>query len=191
MTVHDSGAASSAAATWAASCATGAATTARSAPASASSGDRGRVVDRAALGGGLEHRRVGVVARDVRLTVPLRGEGDGGADQAGAEDGEPPDGHVSIAACGPGVAHQLGDVEGEVERLPRVQPRVAERHVVRRQRLLEHRVGAAEALGDGVAGELEVHAARPDALLAAGREEALDLVDDHVEAAGLDAGWRS
>src|SRR5207302_8109603 len=64
--------------------------------------------------------------------------------------------------------------------------RVAQRHVVRGERFLEHGVRAAEALRDRVPGELEVDAAGPDTLVATRREEALDLVHDHVEPARLD-----
>ena len=81
-------------------------------------------------------------------------------------------------------AHQLGQAEGEVERLARVQPRVAERLVAVRELLLEHVLAAAEALGDVLAGELEVDAAGPDALLPAGGEEALDLAHDRRRSGG-------
>src|SRR5439155_1895666 len=43
-------------------------------------------------------------------------------------------------------AHQLGDAEGEVERLARVQARIAQRHVPRVQLLLLDVLRAAEAL---------------------------------------------
>ena len=59
------------------------------------------------------------------------------------------------------ASHELGDAEGEVERLPPVQARVAERLVAVVELLLEHGLGAAEALGDVLAGELDVDAARP------------------------------
>ena len=48
-------------------------------------------------------------------------------------------------------------------------------------------VGAAEALGDVVAGELDVDAARPGALGAVRPDEAGDLAEDVVEVAGLAA----
>ena len=59
-----------------------------------------------------------------------------------------------------GGAHQLGDMEGEVERLACVQPRVAERRIGVVELLLGEAVAPAEALGDVVAGDLEVDAAR-------------------------------
>src|SRR5262249_38086246 len=99
----------------------------------------------------------------------------------------------------PVAAHQLGHAEGEVERLAGVQSRVAERRVVGGGVVLEYGLGAAGAtgglgaagaLGDIVAGELEVHAAGPDALLVTRLEEALDLVHDRIEAARLEARVR-
>ena len=89
-----------------------------------------------------------------------------------------------------GRAHELGEAEGEVERLARVQPRIAERHVAGGKLFLEDGFGAAEALGHVLARELEVDAPRPDPLGAARGEEALDLVHDRVEAAGLHARIR-
>src|SRR5581483_11584685 len=93
-----------------------------------------------------------------------------------------------LGSGGPAAVHQLGDAEGEVERLARVQAWVAERPVAVVELLLQHRFGAAEALGDGFARELEVHAAGPDADPAARLEEPFDLVHDHVEAARLVTG---
>src|SRR5438128_2357168 len=75
--------------------------------------------------------------------------------------------------------------EGDVERLPRIQARVAQRRVVVVEVALHDSLRAAEALGDVLAGELEVDAARPRALGQTGREEALDLGHDVSEAAGL------
>ena len=54
--------------------------------------------------------------------------------------------------------------------------------------LLEHRLGAAEALGHVLAGDLEVDASGPGADLAVRGEEALDLAQDVVEAARLVPG---
>ena len=84
-------------------------------------------------------------------------------------------------------AHQLGEAEREVERLARVQARVAERLVAGSSCSSASVLGAAEALGHVLARVLEVHAARPDALGAAGGEEALDLGHDRVEVARLAA----
>ena len=75
----------------------------------------------------------------------------------------------------PSASHQLGDPEREIERLPRVQTRIAERLVAVVELLLEHRLGAAEALGHVLARELEVHPSGPRADLAVRGEEALDL----------------
>src|SRR6478672_1709925 len=76
------------------------------------------------------------------------------------------------------AVHELGETEREVERLPRVQPRVAERLVAIVELRLVERVRAAEALGDVLARVLEVHAARPNAFLAARGEETLELRHD-------------
>ena len=48
-----------------------------------------------------------------------------------------------------------------------------------------HGVGAAEALGDVLAGQLDVDAAGPRALGTVGADESGDLADDVVEVAGL------
>ena len=79
------------------------------------------------------------------------------------------------------------DVKREVEALARVQPWVAERRVRVVELSLGEVVAAAEALGDVVAGDLEVHAAGPGALGVVDGEEALDLGDDVGELAGLPA----
>ena len=77
--------------------------------------------------------------------------------------------------------------EGEVEALAAVEARVAHRLVAVVEVGVGHRVGAAEALGDVLAGELDVDAAGPRALGAVGAHEAGDLADDVVEVAGLAA----
>src|SRR4051794_34165985 len=59
----------------------------------------------------------------------------------------------------------LGDQKGELEGLVAVQPGIAERLVPADQIGLDQVVAAADALGDVVAGELDVHAARPGAEL--------------------------
>ena len=65
------------------------------------------------------------------------------------------------------IAHalELGQPEGQIERLARVQARVAERHVADVQLVLEHGLGAAQALGDVLARELDVDAAGRRALV--------------------------
>ena len=80
---------------------------------------------------------------------------------------------------------ELGDPEGEVEGLAGVEAGVAHRLVAVVEVGVEDLLGAAEALGDVVAGELDVDAARPGALGPVGGEEAGDLGQDVVEVAGL------
>src|SRR5438552_1512304 len=58
---------------------------------------------------------------------------------------------------------QLGDAEGKVEGLAGVQPGVAGRRVADVEVGLEDLLGASQALGDVVAGQLRVHAPRPRA----------------------------
>ena len=103
---------------------------------------------------------------------------------AGGERGPPEqrrDGRRELLAA----AELLGHEERELERLHVVQARVAQRLVARREGRLVDVLGAAEALGDVVAGELDVDAARVRADRAVRLEEALDLVDDVVEATRL------
>src|SRR6266511_1131381 len=93
----------------------------------------------------------------------------------------------SIMLC---AAEALGDQEGQLERLVPVQPRVASGlvpvHQVGRGELL----AAAEALGDVVAGQLDVQPARPGADLLVRVEEALHLGHHVLEVAGLVAVLR-
>ena len=70
---------------------------------------------------------------------------------------------------------QLGHPEGQVEALAAVEAGVAHRLVAVVEVGVEDLLGAAEALGDVVAGELDVHAAGPGALGPVGGEEAGDL----------------
>ena len=85
---------------------------------------------------------------------------------------------------------QLGQQEGEVDRLLGVEPRIADRVVA----VLEIGVGdharAARALGDVLAGHLQMDAAAVGALGAVNREEGLHLRQDAVERPGLVAGLR-
>ena len=53
--------------------------------------------------------------------------------------------------------HQLGNPKREIERLPRVQPRVAERLVAVVEFLFEDGFGASDALGHVLTSELEMH----------------------------------
>src|SRR5438477_4415043 len=80
---------------------------------------------------------------------------------------------------------ELRDAEGEVEGLARVEPRVADRLVAAFELGAEHLFRAADALGDVVAGELDVHAAGPHVGGAAHCEERLELGHHVVEVAGL------
>src|SRR4029077_1227462 len=82
-------------------------------------------------------------------------------------------------------AHQLRDLEREIQRLACVQARGAERGVSGVELLLGEPVAAAETLGDVVAGDLDVDAAGPRARVAVHREEALDLTHDVPEVARL------
>src|SRR5690625_4854985 len=79
----------------------------------------------------------------------------------------------------------LRDRERHLERLLVVEPRVDERLVAPAERPLVDLLSPAEHLGDVVAGELDVEPARhgPGGLVRL--EEAPDLVQDGVEAAGL------
>ena len=81
-------------------------------------------------------------------------------------------------------------LEGQIERLAGVEPGVAGRGVAQLELVLEHLVGPPQALGDVVAGELDVHAARPRPFGPAGGEELSDLGQDVVEVAGLAAARR-
>ena len=79
----------------------------------------------------------------------------------------------------------LGDLEGDLEGLLVVEARVDEGLVVLGQAGLVDVLAAAEDLGDVVAGELDVDTARGGAQGAVHLEEAADLVEDRLEAAGL------
>src|SRR5438552_14507759 len=93
----------------------------------------------------------------------------------------------SRLAASPLGHEALGDPERQLERLLDVQPRVARGLVATAEVGDGEFGGAADALRDVVAGELDVQAAwmRPQAGVDV--EEAVDLVDDAVEVAGLHA----
>src|SRR4029453_4570450 len=76
----------------------------------------------------------------------------------------------------------LGDEEGELQGLRAVQPRIADGLIALIQVILDDRIAAADALGDVVAGELDVNAARVGAERAMHLEEAADLLEHIVEA---------
>src|SRR3954469_19161197 len=94
---------------------------------------------------------------------------------------------VSIAYTSSAPEH-LGDEEGQLQRLPGVQPRVARRLVPAVEVLVADLHRAAEALGDVLTGQLDVDAARPGAQRPVHVEEAEHLVDDPVEVPRLVAG---
>jgi len=83
------------------------------------------------------------------------------------------------------LAQHPCDEERQLERLDPVEARVADRLVAVGQVDLEQVLAAADALGDVVTGELDVDSAGPGAERAVHVEEALDLLDDVVEAPGL------
>src|SRR5947207_12165000 len=77
------------------------------------------------------------------------------------------------SAQGRVTTHKLGDAERQVERLARVQPRVAQRHVTQVQVVFVHFLGTPEALGHVLTSEFEVDPAGPGPLLPVRGEEAL------------------
>src|SRR4051812_34907432 len=81
-------------------------------------------------------------------------------------------------AGGPSATQHLRHEEGQLQRLPGVQPRVTGRLVAAVEVLVADLHGAAEALGDVLTGELDVDAAGPRAQRAVDVEEAQHLVDD-------------
>src|SRR6516162_8431064 len=81
-----------------------------------------------------------------------------------------------ILCHGAAVAVQLGDAEGQVQRLAAVEPGVARRLVAVAQVAFGNVVAAADAFGDIIAGELDVDAARMGTERAVHLEEADDLV---------------
>src|SRR4051794_9732070 len=87
---------------------------------------------------------------------------------------------VSIAYT-PSAPEHLGDEEGQLQRLPGVQPRVARRLVAAVEVLVTDLHRAAEALGDVLTGQLDVDAAGPGAQRPVHVEETEHLVDDPVE----------
>src|SRR5436305_15083784 len=82
----------------------------------------------------------------------------------------------------------LRDQEGQLQRLTGVQSRVAGGLVPAVEVLVADLHGAAEALGDVLAGQLDVDTARPGAQRPMDVEEAEHLVDDPVEVAGRWSG---
>src|SRR5690348_18445218 len=87
-------------------------------------------------------------------------------------------------------AVQVSDAEGQVQGLTAVEPGVARGLVPLAQVGFGDVLAAADALGDVVAGEFDVDAARVRAERAVHLEEARDLVEDIVEVPGLVAAGR-
>ena len=83
------------------------------------------------------------------------------------------------------VAQHLRHEERQLQRLLGVQARVHGRGVALRQVQVGDRLAAADDLGDILAGELHVDAARVATQRAVHLKEALYFVDDAVEVAGL------
>src|SRR5438093_841128 len=162
-------------ATWSGSVATGAATTASSAPSTASSRDEA---------GPTAPRSPAVASASGSTSQPRT------SPIPAARAASPTDAPISPVPTTASErtdiellcrTHELGDAKREIERLPRVQPRIAERHVAGIELRLLHVLGAAETLGDVVARELEVNAARPRPGLPMRGEEAFDLPQHVVE----------
>ena len=86
-----------------------------------------------------------------------------------------------------GRGDQFGDPEGEVDTLAPVEAWIAHRLVAVIELVLRQRFGTSEALGDVVAGELDMDAAGPGAFGAVGADEPGDLAEDVVEVPGLAA----
>src|SRR4051794_22479562 len=86
---------------------------------------------------------------------------------------------------GSGGTVELGHPERQIEGLPAIEARVARRLVTQRKILFRDLVPAADALGDVVAGELDVDSARVRAQGVVNLEEARHLVEHVVDAAGL------
>src|SRR5512139_1730355 len=79
------------------------------------------------------------------------------------------------------------DSQRRLERLLVVEARIDTRLVRALEIELRQTACATDALGDVLAGQLDVHAAEPRAELAVELERLLELADDLVEAARLDA----
>src|SRR5699024_12114209 len=89
---------------------------------------------------------------------------------------------------GSSAAQHLRDQERQCQALLGVEPRVARRLVAATQVRIRNILGATEALGDVLAGELQVDAAGMSAQRVMHLEEPLHLVDDPVEVPGLVTG---
>ena len=81
---------------------------------------------------------------------------------------------------------QIGNAHRELERLLVVEARIDRGLYARSRSSFGEAARAADALGDVLAGELDVHAAEPRAELGVQLEALLELADDLVEPARLD-----
>ncbi|MCO5546650.1 hypothetical protein L7F22_000084 [Adiantum nelumboides] len=115
-------------------------------------------------------RTNGPLVREVRTRGPFVQRGAGRGASAGS------------------AAQHLRDEERQLQALLGVQPRVAGRLVAAGEVGVGDPLRTAEALGDVLAGDLDVDAAGVRAERAVHLEEALHLVDDPVEVPGLVAG---
>src|ERR1044071_4918209 len=88
----------------------------------------------------------------------------------------------------PLALQRLGDLKRQFEGLAGVEPRIAMRVIAVGERGFADRLRAADAFGDVLPRQLEMHAAGIAALGQMHREGAMNLVEDAVEAAGLVAG---
>ena len=79
----------------------------------------------------------------------------------------------------------------QLQRLLLVQPRIAVCRVVQAQILVHKALASACAFRDSVSGELQMHAAQERAVLLVDLESRLELREDAVERASLDACWRA
>src|SRR6266545_536565 len=180
VTVVPSPLASRTAATCAGRAATGAATSASSTPATASSSESARST---------ASRSTATASASASTSQPRTSA------TPAARAASPTEAPISPVptmasertAIGSGGAHELGDPEGEIERLTGVEARVAEAHVPRVELPLLDVLGPSEALGHILPRELEVDAAGPGPLSPVGREETLDLPEHRVEVARLPA----
>jgi len=81
----------------------------------------------------------------------------------------------------------LRNQEGQLQRLLLIQPRIAEARIVCAEVIRIQRLAAAETLRDGLPRQLEVDAAKIRALLRVDLEGFLQLLQDVLEVARLDA----
>src|SRR5258706_9993473 len=118
--------------------------------------------------------------------MPAWGRGSASRDRAGVASVTPRAYDTRSGSSNPRSApYELGEPEREVERLARVQPRVAARLVLVLELLAAYVVAASEAFGDVVAGQFDMDCARPYVGRATRQKKLLDFVHDRVEVTGL------